>query len=150
MSAKNGTYISLGFLLILGILYGYSAMKLPDLANQNTISDSYFPMLLSISLVVLCLISFIKTFLQKNDKKVDLSNLKMIVFTIIITALYILIWNLIGFFYLLTFFYILTLLAIYRWQLDHKKKVMIFNVIIALGTTVFVYYVFGQLMSVRL
>lgn len=149
MSANKATYVSLFVFLILGILYGYSAMNLPDIANQNTISHSYFPMLLSVSLVILCLIGFVKTFLQKEDKKIELSNLKMISITIVITALYVLIWNLVGFFYLLTFIYVLLLLTLYRWTLDNRKRTMIINVCLALGTTLFVYYVFGQIMMVR-
>ncbi len=87
--------------------------------------------------------------MQKEDKKIELSNLKMIVITIVLTALYVLIWNLIGLFYLLTFFYILVLLCIYRWKLENKKKVIFKNILIALGTTVFVYYIFGVVMLVR-
>ena len=67
MSSKTATYISLIFILILGSACFHAANHLS--ADSGEISNSYFPKLISYILFGLIIISFVTTYLKKEDQK---------------------------------------------------------------------------------
>ncbi|WP_227937895.1 tripartite tricarboxylate transporter TctB family protein [Alkalihalobacillus deserti] len=149
MSANKGTYAALILLLFIGIMYWNATNNIPVSTNSDTISHNYFPNLLAVTLIILCLISFVKTLIRKSDTKIAMPNLKIILVTVLLTVLYIASWNMSNYFYLLTFLFILALLTYYRWSLRMKKKIIATNIGIAIVMPLVIYVIFDVAMNIR-
>ncbi len=146
MSMKIGTYTSLVCLIILGIFYLQSANKMSNVEFW-AVDQGYLPKLLAILLIILCLMSFYTTW-KKEEKKVELPNLKYIFLTIGVTILYLLSWRYFGNFYLNTFLFIMSLLLVYRPISGQKIKVYI-DGIVAIGVTAALFLLFGYVMNIN-
>lgn len=144
MSANKSTYITLLALILFAIVYFISADSLTQPQDTGTLGSGYFPKLLSILLVILCVINIFQT-RKKEDHKIPLPHLKTILITIGLTALYFLSWGLFGFFYVHTFLYLIILFTFYQ---PSKKHLPIY-VVTALLITLFIYLLFDNLLGIR-
>lgn len=147
MTVNRLTYLILTLLIVLAGLY-YGASTNFSETNSGTIDAGYFPRILAILLIVLCVISFISTY-RESDEKIGYPNLRLILITILLTVIYFILWNLFNIvFYPLTFLFIMSLFILYK-----KKPIidrgLIGILIITLSLTVIIYVVFDLGMSIR-
>lgn len=153
MSRSLLTYIVLVGIMIFGILYGIQALELRNarmiITSTTTLGPGYFPSLLAIILVILCIINIIETYLKKSDEKVEISNLKVLIYSLVVIVLFILSWFNLGYFFINVFFFILILLLVYRTQ-KFTTRLVLKNSVIAGGITLSTYIIFKVLLNIRL
>lgn len=149
MSSRKATYVSLVLLLLLGGVYLNAANNLSVSIDAGAINQSYFPKLLFYLLFILIIISLVTTFFKKEDEKIGLPNIKTILITILITVIYIALWNIFGYFYIFTFLFLIALLTLYRWKIGMNVKTVIVNFSIAIGMTLFIFIIFEALMNIK-
>lgn len=149
MNAKLATNITLILLIGVGGWFLLEAMNFPAAMNQDAIGSDYFPKMLAIALIVLCLADLIKTFFQKEKTKIVIPQFRILVLTMVLTSLFLLSSSLIGFFYIQLFVFTLLLLTYYRWTLPNRKKVLFINASVSLGLTLCIYVIFGMVMDIR-
>lgn len=145
MSSKMLAYIMLTLILLLGVGYLFSAYSLKSADESNTLSSGYFPQILGIALIILCIISIVQTVLKKEDEKIDRGNLLMTLSTLAVTSLFIIGWQTFGFFYIQLFIFLFVLFTIYRFK-SLNKKIFFVNVIISLFVSGSIYLIFERLM----
>ncbi|WP_407267797.1 tripartite tricarboxylate transporter TctB family protein [Radiobacillus sp. PE A8.2] len=147
MDSKKATYCALVFIMLLDLVYFININSSSSgMRNQNGMGPEYFPNILAILLFVLCIFSIVDTF-RKEGKKITVSNLKYILFTIFFTALFILSWQVIGMFYLQCFLYLAILFTVYRWNVGQRSVTLLINFSISLFVTVSIWAVFGLIMN---
>ncbi|QQK77792.1 tripartite tricarboxylate transporter TctB family protein [Salicibibacter cibarius] len=145
MSANKGTYVSLILLFILAISYGVSAINFRD--QESGIGPHYFPIILSILLILLCIISVIQT-VKKEDKKIEMPN-KMLLFGVLcLIVAFILGWEFIGY-YIVSIFFLFILFTLFRMN-SLSKKVIFINIIWSISVTISIYFVFDFILGVGL
>ncbi|SDI83426.1 tripartite tricarboxylate transporter TctB family protein [Paenibacillus naphthalenovorans] len=144
MSYKIASYVSLIFFSMIGILFFRSSFYLPAASGQ-TIGPEYFPRLLSILLIIFCIISWITT-KKKKDERVEIANLRYIIFTVLLSIVFIGLWHMFGLFYLFAFIYMAILFYFYN-QDKHSIKKAFKYLAMALGLAAFLYVVFDRLLN---
>lgn len=147
MSAKTGTYIALIALFMLGAVYVYSASQLGG-TNSATVGPGYFPTILGVTLMILCVVSGIQNF-RKQDRKIAIPNLRLIWLTVALMAAFFLAWQFIGFFYVLTFLFFMILFTVYRPPKEHIVRTLLTNAAVALVLLAFIYVVFDLVLKTR-
>ncbi len=152
VSAKKLTYVVLTILMLFAIGYYYMATyAIREIFITDTLGPRQFPRILSILLAISCIFSFIQT-LKREDHIITFPNYRMIIVTIIFTSLYFISWKEMGYFYLNTFIFLLLLLIVYQIKLLIRKNLLINlikNFLIALGVTVFIYFLFEIIIGIR-
>ncbi|MBP1155845.1 MULTISPECIES: tripartite tricarboxylate transporter TctB family protein [unclassified Paenibacillus] len=143
MSYKIASYVSLIFFAMIGVLFFSSSFYLP--ASGQTIGPEYFPRLLSIILIIFCIISFITT-TKKKDVKVEFANPRYIIFTVLLSIVFIGLWHMFGLFYVFAFVYMAILFYFYN-QDKHSLKKAFKYIVIALGMAIFLYVLFERLLN---
>lgn len=146
LNAKVLSVILLIGLIVIGVLYYREAESLMELGSlsEGELGAGYFPRLMAITLIILSIISIIQTLSQKESEKIELGNWKMVIITIVLTAIYIYIWSTFGYFYIITFFFLFGLL--YLYQVDRKSKRKITISVVTTMSMLAVVYVFFDLM----
>jgi putative tricarboxylic transport membrane protein len=147
MSVKNATYISLLIFMVLGIGYYWIASSFPENNTTKAMGADFYPKLLAILLLILCVISWIENRKKKNSPTVNIPHLKLIGLTIGNTVLYFILWINLGYFYFFTFIYLVSLFTIFHPVFQLKKLTK--DIIIALLVTIIVYLLFELLMGVN-
>lgn len=66
MNKKTATYIMLSALAILAVIYLLSAGNKSQLSSTTSVSPGFFPTILGVALIILCIISFIQTKAKKK------------------------------------------------------------------------------------
>lgn len=146
MSYKKTTSVFLLLILIFTMVYFFSINSMDAGMAVETIGPDYFPNLLSVLLVILCIISFFQT-LKKPDKKINLPNFKYILLTIGITILFLLAWYYLEYFYVFAFSFVTSLFILYK--VERTIKSILICAAGGIIFTVLIYFVFGQVMGVR-
>lgn len=146
MSINKATYFFLIVFIILGMLYYNQSTQF--IVTEGDIDAGYFPRILAIALIGLCIISLIQTIKKKETKKLDLSNFHLVISTIGITGLYFLLWNYVGFFYPLTFLFLMSLFILYKPRPIFNKGLAI-AAALALSILLLIYIVFDWIMLVQ-
>lgn len=113
MKEKIATYVVLIGLIVLSFFYFNEANNYPE-ASKIAHDAGYFPRILAILLIVLCVISLVQTKLENSEEKIVIPNFKIVLATVLITALYIASWNLLGYFYIQTFLFLTILNSVFR------------------------------------
>lgn len=153
MQEKLVNYIMLTFLLILGILYFISANTLEGSGvTSGKIGPGYFPRVICIIFILLCLISFVQTIFRKNEdgNKFTVPNFRLIVITIFITLLFVLSWYYIGYFYINLALYLFILFVVFqKYTKNINKKKIFMNIMISVLFSIAVYYIFGGLFNIQ-
>jgi hypothetical protein len=146
LNYKIATYVSLVLMSGLALVFYFTSSELAALQPNQPISPATFPRLVSILLVITCIISFFTT-MKKENEEVDLVNFRFVIYTLIALILFVMVWQLAGYFYPLSFVFLTALLYIYSDQENNVKKLlksMLISVIVVLLT----YLVFGMLLGV--
>jgi len=150
MSYRLATLISYVAILALGVVYSISIFRMKG-ADMGGIGPKYFPALLAGSLIMLSLAGIIRTVAgQKEDKRIEMPNLAMILATAGATAAFIWLWQMTGRFYLLSFLLIFGLMNLYKpfWK-SGIRRLALYALIAAL-LLLFFHLVFARLMGLRL
>lgn len=149
MSSKIATYITLTLMMALGISYGLTAMSFKKSAFSSTIGSGYFPGLLAIILIVLCIVSFVQTVLKKEDERIELPKFNLVVTTVVITSLFIFSWNVFGYLYINLFIFLLVLFTIYRLK-ELNKAVWFKHSLLSLVITGSLFIIFDLLLNINM
>lgn len=146
MSYKKATFMSLAIIVLIGIAYMYAANQIQHSNKTLTLGPSYFPNILGILLIILCIISFIQTW-RKADELTNLPNFKYILLTLGCIILFVLAWQFIGYFYIFTFLLLFTLTSLYSLKKEIKKKAWIHGVI-SLASVGVIYLIFNVVLGI--
>ena len=119
---------------------------MPEGLGSSTIGAKYFPNLLVVLLIILCVISFIQNS-KKPDRQVEINNIGLMGLTIVFTIIYFAAWQFLGFFYLVTAIYLWALLLLYTDQKNVKSTIIC--AVISVGLTFATFLIFEQFMMVR-
>lgn len=144
MSYKIASYVSLIFFAIIGVLFFSSSLQLPEASGQ-TIGPEYFPRLLSILLIIFCIISLLST-KKKKEEHVEFKNPRYIIFTVLLSIVFIGLWHMFGLFYIFAFGYMAILFYFYN-QDKHSIKKALKYIAIALGMAIILYVLFEHLLN---
>lgn len=121
MSYKLATYISLLFIVGLGILFFVLSFSFTSTLSKY-VGPATFPQILSFLIVVFSVVSFITTKKQKHDQKIELPNFRIIARTVGVILLFILAWEFIGLFYIFSTIFVFSLLYYYNNAKHSRKK----------------------------
>jgi hypothetical protein len=146
LSYKIATYVSLVLISGLALVFYFTSSQLATLQPNQPISPATFPRLVSILLVITCIISFFMT-RKKENEDVDLVNFRFLIYTVLAVILFIMMWQLVGYFYPLSFAFLTALLYIYSDQ-ENKVKKLLKAMLISLIVVLLTYLVFGVLLGV--
>ncbi|MEK3937163.1 tripartite tricarboxylate transporter TctB family protein [Sporosarcina sp. FSL W7-1349] len=150
MNKKTATYIMLSALAILAVIYLLSAGNKSQLSSTTSVSPGFFPTILGVALIILCIISFIQTKAKKEVEQITFPNFKLILLTIGLTMIFFISWYSIGYFYILNFIFLLTLFTLYSPKEKRNKRHLFNKASIALGVTLVVYLLFDVIISINL
>lgn len=140
-------------LLITGILF-YLIPSLQILLSSEDIfvNQRFYPSILGTIALILSIVVFVKTIMTKDDdSKFTVDNIGLIFLTLFLTILYVFLWSTFrDFFYIFTGVFLFGLITIFTHAKDSlNRKSIIRNAIVSVIFTVIVYYLFGQLFSIR-
>src|SRR5699024_132186 len=146
MSKKMVNYLILFFLVIIAIGYFIMSNSLTSTNTSEAIGPGYFPKILSILLIVLCIFDFIKVWREnkKETQKVEL-NYKFIVITLGLTVLFLLTWQMIGYFYVLVFLFFSMIFSIYK----PKLKSLPVYILVSFMLVLLIYLLFNNLLKIH-
>ena len=147
MSYKKASYIALGLLALLAVLYLWSTVGLRDPSTRGSIGPRYFPVILGILLLILCAISFVQTWRREDGDPVSIPNFGLVITSIVATALFLIAWLYVETFYLLVFVFTAALFSIFAPIGGWLQYTINFG--LALILTLSIYGLFGLVMQVR-
>jgi len=150
VSYKRVTYISLLICIVFAVIFYIKSLELPTTSTSAAFGPSAFPQFIILLIVIFSVISFFFT-MKQEDEKLTFENTKYVIFTILLTGIVTLLWQMFGtiygMFYLLLFIFLMILLFIYNPAKNSLRKVLTtigFSVVI----TLFVYIVFEKMLRV--
>ena len=139
------------FFLVLALAYGLGALAIPEAMFGDPWAPRIYPLIISGAMIVLSitlLINEIKKQRTKEEQKpvhfVFNSDVKLIAFVVLMSVLYALAFDFIGFI-ISTFLFLEIVLAYIS-----KGKKLLWPTVIALVFSVGIYYLFGRLLGVTL
>lgn len=146
MSYKKIKYLFLILLIGIALACFFAANQLPT--SDNGVGPQYFPQILSILLIILCVASIFST-AKKEDERFEIPNIFMILLTIGLIICFILLWSSLGQFYIVSFIFISSLILLFT----PKKRTIqhiLSNLGVSLVITVSIYLLFTVLMNFNL
>lgn len=119
--------------------------------NMTTLGPGYFPVRVSVIVIVLCAISVYRVIRSKNDEKMDVGNLRMGVYTMAITVAFMLVWWKMKIFYVPATVLLMALTTLYTPNLTRETmpKRLTFNAIYSVCMMGFIYVAFEHFMNIR-
>lgn len=150
MNFKIGTYISLFLIGTFAIFYLISSNSLVANQDQVSLSPSFFPNIIAIILLVLCIISFFQTIKKESKPKIEMNNILQNGLTLLIIIIFILSWYYLQEFYLISFVFLFILFSIYRKLKSNKLRFFTVNGLLSLSTCLVLYLLFEITINVQL
>lgn len=153
MSYKTATYISLIFIALINIIYLIESINLSNWANDSGYGPGFYPLILSILLFILIVLSFMKTYTNKNVDEIYfklISGFKKVTPIIILIIVYLMLWSYFDYFYILSFFLIVGLIILKKPTIIKNSKELIISLIFASGYLLILYLTFNVLLSFNL
>jgi len=147
MSYKKASYLALSLLVLLAMAYLWSATELRDPRSRGSIGPGYFPIILGVLLILLCVLSFVQTMRRDTDQTISIPNLDYVVVTIAATSMLMVLWSYLGIFYPLVFVFVAGLMILFQPSANLRRLVII--LVTSLAVTLAVFFLFDQVMSVR-
>lgn len=124
----------------------YSASQAIFMANG--VGPTYFPNVLTAILIFLCVVVLVQGN-RREDTRVTMPNIKYMVFTLALTAIFIASWQFLGYFYINVFVFLTILMTVYRKEFGIKQ-----SFIVGVGTSIvatgFLYVLFGKILFISL
>lgn len=147
MGYKRASYLVLSLLLLLGVAYLWSATAIRDPGTRGSIGPGYFPVILGVLLIVLCIIALIQTLHRQSDQPVTIPNLGYVLTGLAATVAFLILWGTFGAFYPLAFLFVAGLMTVFKPLGNWRQYALI--LVASLCLTLAVYGLFGQIMHVR-
>ncbi|MGM8365218.1 tripartite tricarboxylate transporter TctB family protein [Virgibacillus sp. W0181] len=134
-------------MLIISIFYIWQALQLPSGESFLNSSQS-FPILIGISLTIFSITLIVKAFFKKSEGKKEKTDVHKIGFK---RALFYILWTGLYIFLFIPFlgFTVSTIGYMIIMILFYKEVKWFTSVFVAVGTMIFVYYVFNQLLYIN-
>lgn len=117
---------------------------------SSGVGPTYFPNILTGLLVLLCLITLVKTLRDPDPEareKVTTNNLGFILATLVLVIAFIASWQTLGYFYLNVFVLLTALLTIYRIEFGLRNSLLV-ALVTSAGTTGFLFALFGKILEI--
>jgi hypothetical protein len=134
----------MGFTVAVGFVYILIGRTYSD---GQPLGPSTFPTLLGILLIGSCLVgAFIAA--RQEDQRVPLGDLPGVVLAILITASYLILWDVTSWFYTATLVYLFCLITYLRGTRPCARSA-ISDIIVSIAMTLFVFLFFDLLLGVR-
>lgn len=153
MSYKTATYISLIFIGLINVMYLIESINLSNWADDSGYGPGFYPLILSILLFILIVLSFMKTYTNKNVEGIYfklISGFKKVAPIIMLIVVYLIIWSYFDYFYILSFFLIVGLIILKKPTIIKNSKELIISLIFASGYLLILYLTFNVLLSFNL
>ncbi|WP_041081508.1 tripartite tricarboxylate transporter TctB family protein [Thermotoga profunda] len=143
MAVKKSDLVNGLLIVILGLVFYISTLKIKP--AKLGLSPADFPRLITIAMMICGVALVLKSFLSKSSskKEIDFGFIKKFVALIVVFIVYVWLLNKIGFLYLTPFFVFGTA------YIFGMKKIYV-NILLSIGTTVVVYYIFSRVFLVPL
>ncbi len=148
MSNRTASRISFVFFIIVGILFGASALRMPSVEGAS-LGPQFFPLAMCALLILFCVLGLARTFRGGEDGRISLPDTKHIIFTVVFTAIFIISWSVFGAFYLQCAIYLFLLYTWYRPFWKHGLSSLALSAGISVSFALFVYLVFGKIMHMN-
>ena len=148
MKKKYSEIIMAVILLAVDALYLTQAFRGKKTAFSYTGAYT-FPKILGLILAALCVIVILRAFREKGTVKI--TNLGLTALSVGITAVFVILWQCFGLFYLWASLYVLALLFAFRTNGGRfSKRNVLFNLACTAGVILSCYVIFTRMMEVRL
>lgn len=143
MAVKKSDLISGLLTVILGLIFYTSTLKIKP--AKLGLSPADFPRLITIAMMICGVALILKSFLSKGSskKEIDFGFIKKFIALIVMFVVYVWLLNKVGFLYLTPFFVFGTA------YIFGMKKIYV-NILLSIGTTIVVYYIFSRVFLVPL
>ena len=145
MQFKKATYIVNALFILLAGAFLVMITMFPDSVIKLTIGPGYYPAIVCFLLIGAAAISMFKTYRYDEDRRIELPKLHNAAIVIGVAALFLVLWELTGMFYVVSFIAIAALLFFLNPQPDRKAR-LIKAACLSLGIQGFIYGVFQKLM----
>lgn len=147
MSYKKASYFALAFLILLAAGYLWTASGFRDPRTRGSIGPGYFPVILSVLLILLCGLSFVQTLRRTEDETLTIPNLGYVLMAIGAIATFITLWTFLGVFYPLVYIFVVGLMLLFQPSAELRRLVVI--LVTSLVVTFMIYGLFDLVMGVR-
>jgi hypothetical protein len=144
VSHRLVSLVVMAIAVVVGVVYILVGRTYSD---GQALGPSTFPTWLGILLIGSCLVGALIA-VRQEDRRVPLGDLLGAALAILITATYLILWDVTGMFYPATFVYLFCLSTYLRGTKPHARSVVT-DAIVSTATTVFVFLFFGLLLGVR-
>ena len=143
MAVKKSDLVSGLLTVILGLIFYTSTLKIKP--AKLGLSPADFPRLITIAMMICGVALILKSFLSKSSskKEIDFGFIKKFIALIVMFVVYVWLLNKVGFLYLTPFFIFGTA------YIFGMKKIYV-NILLSIGTTIVVYYIFSRVFLVPL
>ncbi len=150
MSKRKMNYMALLFITFVNAIYFFTIQsETSNVKHSTDLGPGFFPNILSALLFIFCVIGFVGTFLNKEEKAITMNNKKEMIIMLALTVLMLIGWRLLDIFYISSLVYLAALFTIFRKHLGWKKS-LYQGAITALVVTALIYIIFSVLLSVSL
>lgn len=149
-TAKRSVSYRLVSLIVMGIAVAVGVAYLVvgrGYDNGQPLGPTAFPTLLGILLIASCLVGVVVA-VRQDDQRVPLGDLTGVALAALITAAYLILWDVTGWFYPATLLYLFGLSTYLRRTKPGQRSVMT-DATVAAAMTGFVYLFFDLLLGVR-
>lgn len=147
MQYKTASYLSLLFFFIIGASFVLGARELPA-GRGHDFGPAFVPTILGVALMVFCILGAFGTYYQTANERLTISNPFSLAVTFGISIVYVALWYFVGQFYLWTFLAVAMLIFFLNPSSAVWSKLRL-AVVIGLGLTFGIYFVFEFLLNVR-
>jgi putative tricarboxylic transport membrane protein len=145
MGYKKATCLANLFFIVLAAVFIIMACNFPDSVVKLTVGPKYFPMGISILLIIASAVSTITTWRGEDDHRIEIPSLRNVLVVLLSCIVFTLLWKFLGMFYVFSFVFIGFLLYFLNPQPRGGK-----NLAKAVGMwlcmQLVVYFVFQRLM----
>ena len=147
-SYKKATLVANLFFILLSVAFLIMAANFEQAVIRLAVDPSYYPILVCVGIIITATVSIVSTLRNPNDRVVEIPNPKKGLIIIGLFALFVLLWQFIGQFYVVSFVVMGAVLYTMSPQPNSLKKI-IKTCVISLCMQIFVYFIFERLMFFR-
>ena len=148
MGYKKATWIANCILIAVGVAFIVGALNFKEGYVKLVISEKYYPIGVASLLIISCIVSTIKTFLGDDDHKIEITGWMRALMVLGVCIVYALLWEKIGYFYIVTFVLMSGLMYALNPEAHSIKKV-IKTLVANLAIILVVYVGFQRLLHFR-
>ncbi|MEG2174173.1 MAG: tripartite tricarboxylate transporter TctB family protein [Oscillospiraceae bacterium] len=130
------------------LMSAYGVFNMFQLKKNGGGDSSIFPVIICVSLIILSVISLLFE-MKKESTVIVLGDLKLIFITILVLALYLLVWIKLQCFYIATGCFVFGLYWLYSKDRKDYKSLLKKGIPVTACTLIFVYALFEKAMSIR-